>query len=270
MAKAQTLPADCVILDLEDAVLPSHKLDARQALRAALESHEFGFSEVLVRINGVDTDWWQDDLAALAGTGVDGVVLPKVESRSDIASVASVMASISDGPQSLWIMLESPKGVLNAAELCAYGAPVVSVLIGTADLSEALKLPHTTWREGLQYSLSQCVLAARAAGISVVDGVFMDVDDPDGLLRECQQGREMGFDGKSLIHPAQLETSNQLFAPTPEQVQVATELIIAWKVSEREGKAVCLHRGQLVEQLHVRQAEQVLALASEVEKRDAG
>jgi len=267
VAKAQSLPADCLILDLEDSVLPSAKIDARVALGKALGSHDFGFSEVLVRINAVNTDWWQDDLAALAGTGVQGVVLPKVESRSDIDAVARVMASIDDGPQALWIMLETAAGVLNAAELCGYGSPVAAMLVGTADLGRELQLVETPERDGLRYALSHCVLAARAAGIAVIDGVYMEIADTEGLERECLQGRELGFGGKSLIHPAQLEITNTHFSPSPAAVLAATNLVLAWKISEREGRAVCLHEGRLVEHLHVTQAESVLAMASTIEKR---
>ncbi|MBX2887004.1 MAG: CoA ester lyase [Granulosicoccus sp.] len=273
VAKAQNLAADTIILDLEDAVLPEAKTRARSQLADVLATHDFGYREVLVRINGLDSVWWQDDLAALANLPVQGVVLPKIETRSGIAAVAKVMASMPNGPKALWIMLESPVGVLNAAELCGYGAPVVGVIAGTADLSKAMHIntmdstqPH---RMGLLPALSQCVLAARAAGVSVIDGVYMNIQDNTGLEQECAQGKALGFDGKTLIHPAQLAIANAVFAPAAAEVQAAERLIEAWKMSEKTGAGVCLHEGRLVEHLHVIQAQALLSLAADVKEREA-
>jgi len=267
--KAQTLPADVIILDLEDSVLPESKVAARAAAKLALESYDFGYSEVFVRINAVDTEWWQDDIASLSGTGVQTVVLPKVETRSDIAQISRVMASVDNGPGNVWIMLETPAGILNATELCGYGVPVAGVLVGTADLGKALQLPLSQDRAALTVALSTCVLAARAAGIVALDGVFMDVTDTEGLAAECAHGRALGFDGKSLVHPAQLETTNRLFAPDPAAVAAASALVAAWQASKKTGKGVCLYQGRLVEQLHVGQAQSLLAMAAAVADREA-
>lgn len=273
VAKAQKLAADTLILDLEDAVLPEAKERARSSLGKLLASHDFGYREILIRINGLDSSWWQDDLAALADLPIHGVVLPKVETRSGISAVANVIAAMPNGPKALWIMLESPLGILNAADLCGYGAPVVGVLLGTADLGKSLNIsdvqPDGTHRLGLQTALSQSVLAARAAGIAVIDGVYMNVKDSDGLERECIQGKALGFDGKTLIHPAQLSITNAVFAPSAAEVEAAEQLIKAWTDSEQSGEGVCLHNGSLVEYLHVKQAQALLAQAKSVREREA-
>lgn len=273
VAKAQQLAADTLVLDLEDAVLPEAKVQARKSLRHVMATHDYSYREVLVRINGFDSPWWRDDLESLADLPVDGVVLPKVETRSSLAAVAEVMGSVKNGPDALWIMLESPRGVINAAELCGFGDPIAGVMLGTADLGKAMNIsgihPAHKNRLGLQNALSHCVLSARAADIAILDGVYMNVKDPDGLKEECLQGKALGFDGKTLIHPAQLDIANTVFGPNADEVDKAEQMIKVWTDAEQNGEGVCLFEGRLVEHLHVTQARTLLSLAAEVKARES-
>lgn len=270
IAKIPSLNVDAVILDLEDAVHPSQKAQARQSIVSTLSSLDAGDRRVLVRINGLDSPWWNDDLIALAESPVDGIVLPKIESTDQIDSVVSVMSQDFASPVPLCIMLESAAGVLAASALCRYGDPVTGALVGTADLAKDLRLSLThpvsgnSLRAGLLPALGQCVLAARAGGIFIVDGVFMNIRDDAGLEVECIEGRAMGFDGKTLIHPAQLDITNRVFSPSPDELEQAVALISAWEAASNSGSGVCVVDNKLVEHLHVQQARDLIVYADQI------
>lgn len=268
LRKAPTLPADTIIVDLEDAVHPAQRESARDRVRDLTSQFEFGEREVLVRINALATDQWMLDIQAFADSGLDGIVVPKVEHVADLQRLTDQLDTCASGRTPvLVIMIETPMGVINAVDLCAFEG-VDAVLVGTADLSAAMGLGDTPERHGLQFALNQVVLAAKAADVAVIDGVFMDVRDQSALAAECTQGRAMGFDGKTLIHPAQLSITNQIFSPTDTAVDRANGIVEAWKSAQDSGEAVCLYNDRLVEHLHVRAAEHLLAVADAVRERE--
>ncbi len=274
LAKAQTLPADSVIVDLEDAVHPDRRDEARACVRSLRDTYHFGRREVLLRINSLQSEHWEQDLQAFGSSGLDGIVVPKVNSRDDLERLSAQLArlpTLSSQQQSprLVIMIETPVGVVNAVEVCAYPG-VDAVLVGTADLGAAMRLSDTPARTGLQFALQQVVMAAKAANIAVIDGVYMDVQDNHGLEQECLQGKVLGFDGKTLIHPNQLAITNRIYSPSERALADARGLVAAWESAERSGEAVCLYQQRLVEHLHVTQARHLLALAEQMTLIDQG
>lgn len=248
LEKARTLGADAVILDLEDAVAPEHKEDARSNVQAALK--ENWPCPVLVRVNGLGTRWEHQDREMALLAGVDGLVLPKVE---DARTVQDLHLRVP-----LWAMIETPAGVLNAAAIAAVPG-VAGLLVGANDLARALRSRPHPERLPLLHALSAVVLSARAAGKLPIDAVFNDVRDPEGFARECEQGRTLGFAGKTVIHPAQVEAANAAFGVTDAQAQAARELLDAWAQARQEGKSVTTHAGALVEQMHADEAAEHLA-----------
>ena len=284
VAKAVTLPVDTIILDLEDSVGAASKDEAAAQLAEAL-GRDFGYRTVFTRINGLQSDLWQQDIEAVRGAMAKGgrchgIVLPKIESCEQIRQVTDVLGASSG--LDIWIMIETPAAVQNAEALCGYGAPVTGVMVGTADLAKELKLPDSRFvtvpdnfraamspqsRAGLVTSLSMIVIAARAAAISAIDGVYMNFRDNEGLEQEVWQGLSLGFDGKSLIHPAQLEVSNRVFSPSESELAEAREMIETWQASSDAGQAVCSFKGALVEELHVKQAKARLELAQRIDEQ---
>jgi citrate lyase subunit beta / citryl-CoA lyase len=266
LQKAASLPADALILDLEDAVAPDAKATARTQVRDAVAEDRYGRREVAVRVNGLDTDWFADDLAAVAAAGPDAVLVPKVSSAEDVAAIeqALVEAEVPEAT-SLWAMLETPAAVLRAEAICAASPRLTVLVMGTNDLAKELQVPHVAYRAPLATSLSWCVLAARNAGKIIIDGVHNDLDDPEGFAAECRQGRELGFDGKTLIHPKQLEVCNATFAPSADEVERAREVIDAFEAAQAEGRGgVVTVGGRMIEALHVEQARQTLAQAEAI------
>ncbi len=266
LEKAKTLPADCLILDLEDAVAPSQKEAARDQVLAAVQAGGYGHRELVVRCNSFDTDWGRDDLAAFAHAPIAALCLPKVESVGEIHAVVNQLKQ-AGAPDSLrlWLMVETPRGVLNADAIAGADARIEALVMGTNDLSKELRAPQVPSRIGLLTSLSHCVLAARAHGLEIFDGVHIDLDDEAGLINACEQGRELGFDGKTLIHPKQLDAANRVFAPSPEQIASAEKIVAGWQQAEREGKGVVVVDGRLVEALHVEEAQRALAIARAID-----
>ena len=266
LATARTLPCDGLILDLEDSVAPEAKDAARAAVVAVLGEGGFARREVLVRVNARGTEWFPADVAAIAQTGADGVVLPKVESAQDVVETAALLAG-SGAPSrlALWLTIETPRGVL-AADLLAGSHPSVAGLVaGTSDLTKELRARHTPSREPLLFSLSAILLAARARGLAALDGVHLALDDEAGFEAACRQGRDLGFDGKTLIHPRTIGTANRLFAPDPGEVETARRLLAAWSTARETGRGIAVLDGRLVEELHAREAERLLALAEAIE-----
>lgn len=259
MEKAQGLPADAIIFDLEDAVSPGEKLVARDALKVALNA-DYGPRARIVRINALDSAWGQDDARFCAGLGdrADAVLIPKVDSAADLDKVAAL---VPDTP--LWAMMETPLGMLNAAGIAAHPR-LAGMVMGTNDLAKELNSRFRADRLPMQAGLGLCLLAAKAHGKLIVDGVFNAFRDEDGLRAECDQGRDMGFDGKTLIHPAQLAITNECFAPTEAEVDLARRQIDAFEQASAEGRGVAVVDGKIVENLHVETARTTLDRAQAI------
>lgn len=251
LEKARGLPVDAIIFDLEDAVAPAEKVAARQTLKSALEG-DYGNRVRIVRINGLDTEWGADDARAVAEMACDAVLLPKVESAAQLDQ----LAALCDKP--LWAMMETPRGMLNAAEIGAH-PKLAGMVMGTNDLAKELGSRFRADRLPMMAGLGHCLLAAKATDCVIVDGVYNAFKDADGLRAECDQGRDMGFDGKTLIHPAQVEVANAAFAPSEDEVDLARRQIQAFEEAEAGGQGVAVVDGKIVENLHVVTAKSILA-----------
>lgn len=257
MEKARGLAADAIIFDLEDAVAPDAKAAARDALAQAL-TQDYGPRARIVRINALSTTWGADDARACAGLDIDAVLIPKVDGPDDLDRVAAL---IPDTP--LWAMMETPLGMLNAAAIAAHPR-LAGMVMGTNDLAKDLGSRFRADRLPMMAGLGLCLLAAKAHGVVIVDGVFNAFKDDDGLRAECEQGRDMGFDGKTLIHPAQLEIANAAFAPTEAEVALARLQIEAFDAATAQGQGVAVVDGRIVENLHVATARQTLDRAQAI------
>lgn len=256
LEKAQSLAVDAIIFDLEDAVAPDEKAAARDGLSEALNRKDYGPRKRIVRINGFDTDWGDADLAMLKKTRFDAVLLPKLETK---AQVEKVQDALGQGVE-IWAMMETPKGILNALQLA--GLPgMAGFVMGTNDLAKEL---NSRSRAAMMTSLQLCLLAARAEGLICIDGVFNAFKDEDGLRTECVEGRDMGFDGKSLIHPAQVAVTNAVFGPSAGDIDLARRQIEAYAQAKAEGQGVAVVDGKIVENLHVETAKRVLAAAEAI------
>lgn len=265
LAKARELPADVLILDLEDAVAPAAKESARVQIAAALAEGGYGARELLVRVNGLDTPWGADDLRAFAGAGADGIVLPKVSSADDVLQAVRLLDVAGAGAgMRLWCMAETARGILAIDAIAGAHPCVAGILMGTSDLARELRVSHAPQRTGFLTALGQCVLAARAHGLDILDGVHLDLHDDAGLQAVCAQGRELGFDGKTLIHPKQVDPCNEVFAPSAGAVEHARKVIAAYEAAVAEGKNVVLVDGKLVENLHAESARRLVALAEAI------
>ncbi|ABL68675.1 HpcH/HpaI aldolase/citrate lyase family protein [Paracoccus denitrificans] len=256
MEKAQTLAADAIIFDLEDAVAPAEKVGARELLARALQA-DYGGRARIVRINGMDTEWGEGDARTFAA-GADAVLVPKVSRGADLDRVAAL---VPDTP--LWAMMETAEGMLNAAEIAAHPR-LQGMVMGTNDLAKELNSRFRADRLPMMAGLGLCLLAARAHGRVIVDGVFNAFKDEEGLRAECEQGRDMGFDGKTLIHPAQLAVANEVFAPSEAEVDLARRQIEAFDEAQAQGKGVAVVDGRIVENLHVETARATLAKAAAI------
>ena len=262
LTKAKTLPADACILDLEDAVAPEHKDAARTAAVAAIQAGGFGDKQVAVRINGLHTAIAQADIEALLTTPPHAIVVPKAEQADDLTALGDLLDAASvPNHVGLWIMAETPTGVLNARALCAAHWRIQALLLGTSDLSQALRLPPDPQRLGLQTALGLCVLAAREANIDVIDGVSLTIGADAKFEAVCRQGRQLGFDGKTLIHPSQIEIANRIFRPTEAEVDAARRVLAAWERAREHGQGICVLDGRLIESLHITDAERTVTLA---------
>lgn len=263
LEKAKTLPVDALILDLEDAVAPDAKAQARRNAAAAVTSGEYGAKELTIRINGADTQWHADDLAAAAEAGPDAIVVPKVNSADAVRSlVDSFDRAGVPATTTLWAMIESPYAILHAEEIAAASDRLNVLVLGTNDLVKELFIDHVPGRGPIGTALQLAVLAARATGRVVLDGVYNDVKNIDGYLAEVEQGRQLGFDGKTIIHPGQIQGANDGFAPSPEAVENARGLIAAWE--EGAGRGVVTYQGKMVENLHVESARRTLSIAAAI------
>ncbi len=265
LEKARSLPADALILDLEDAVAPAEKPRARDLVAAAVAAGGYGGRRVIVRINGLDTDWGHADLAAAIAAAPDAILLPKAERPEDIRLVADLMqgGDASDRTR-VWAMIETPRGVLGAGALAAAHPRLEGFVLGTNDLAKDLGAAHTPAREPLLTSLGIVLLAARAEGLVCVDGVHNALQDDEGLRAVCVQGRDMGFDGKTLVHPAQIAIANEVFAPAPRDLDLASAQVAAFEAATARGEGVAVVEGKIVENLHVATARRLLARAAAI------
>ncbi len=270
LEKSRTLAADTLIFDLEDAVAPDAKATARDNVAAVVRQGGYGARELLVRVNALATEWGRADLAAAAALPIDGVVLPKVESAEAVrAAEAVVQGEGATESLAVWAMIETPLGALRVEAIAGASRRVAGLIMGTSDLAKDLHAAHTRDRLPLITALGLALLAARAHGIAILDGVHLDLADDAGFEAACRQGRDLGFDGKTLIHPKTIEAANRIFAPAPDEVAEARRIIAAHREAEAAGKGVVLVDGKLIENLHVEAAHRLIALADAIAAREA-
>lgn len=263
LEKAKTLPVDAIIFDLEDAVSPEEKANARSLLAETLSADGYGGRVKLVRVNGLDTEWGADDIAAFADGPADAILIPKVGSAADLDQVAA------QAPRKrLWAMIETPAGILHAEEIAAHDH-LDGFVLGTNDLAKDLNTRFRADRLPMMSALQLSLLAARMHGVICIDGVYNAFKDEDGLRAECEQGRDLGMDGKSLIHPAQVAITNAVFAPTEDEVTLARRQIAAFNEAKAAGQGVAVVDGKIVENLHVATAEATLAKADAIAALEA-
>jgi len=272
LEKARALPADCLLFDLEDSVAPEEKSLARNQVIAAVQAGGYAPREVVIRVNAQSTPWGGEDLRMVAGAGADGLLLPKVDGPEALAEVRKTLADYgAPADLALWAMMETPLAIIRATEIAAAAAsernPLTVFVMGTNDLAKETRAALAPGRTPMLSWLSTCVLAARAYGLDIIDGVFNDFADDAGFAAECEQGRELGMDGKTLIHPRQIEPCNLAFSPTADEVERAREIISAFNRPEHAGKGAISINGRMVERLHADMARRTVALAEAIEAR---
>ncbi len=263
LEKACSLPADMVILDLEDSVAPDLKATARANIHTAVSNKGFGSREVVIRSNSLDSEWGRDDLLMAVSAAPDGVLVPKVCSAEDIVSIDALLSEAgAPADLALWVMIEMPLAILNIQAIAATSAStrLTGFMMGTNDLAKEMRAQATPEREAFQLALVSAVTAARAYDLVALDSVYNDIKNEAGLRAECEQGRVLGFDGKCLIHPAQLDITNEVFSPDPEAIAQARAIIDAFAQPENQGKGVITVEGRMTERLHLEQAEQLVAV----------
>ena len=263
LEKAATLPADALILDLEDAVSPDAKMLARNQVCAAVKDRRFGQREIIIRVNGLDTPWGHEDIEAAVEAGPDAILVPKVDTAQDVLHAEQHM---NKAPEScaLWLMIETPRSIFNALQLAESKGRLACLVMGTNDLVKEMRARHSPGREALISSLNFTVMAARANNLAVIDGVYNDIANAEGFLTMCQQGRTMGFDGKTLIHPSQVDPCNAVFSPNDEELAQAQSILAAFALPENQGKGTIALNGRMVELLHAEIARQTVALAEAI------
>ncbi len=263
LEKAKSIPCDGLILDLEDAVAPDAKIAARATAAAAASSGEYGRRTVAIRVNGLGTAWHDDDIVAAAQAGPAGIVVPKVNSADEVRGLVAAMEQAgAPAHTKLWAMVETPEAIFNVRELATASDRLAVLVMGTNDLVKELYAEHVPGRAPLLTALSLSLLAARAAGIAILDGVYNDVRNAEGFLAECEQGRQMGFDGKTLIHPGQVGPANEQFAPSDAAVEEARGMLEAWEAGR--GTGVVTYQNKMVENLHVESARRTLSIAEAI------
>ena len=267
--KARTVPADAVILDLEDAVAPDAKREARQFVCNAVREGGFGQREVVIRVNGLNTPWGYADLVAASTAKADALLLPKTENVESVRQAETVIAA-NDAPDdlSIWCMMETPRAILNAEAIAGASPRVRCFVMGTSDLTKDLHALHTRDRLPMMTALGLCLLAARAFNLAILDGVHLDLEDIEGFERACAQGRDLGFDGKTLIHPKTIDVANRIFAPTAAEIDWSRRIIAAHAEAAKQGRGIVVVDGKLIENLHVLNARRVVELADAIEAKD--
>jgi citrate lyase subunit beta/citryl-CoA lyase len=271
LEKARELPADVLILDLEDSVAPEAKAQGRENIVKALKTG-FGDREVLVRINGLDTRWWVDDLDAVVGGRPDAVLVPKISDPAQLQDLAARLVDMGTDPHvRVWAMMETPLAMINAGQIAAAALDsetrLAGFVMGTNDLAKDTRARLVSGRAPMLPWLMTCVAAARAYGLDILDGVYNDLGNADGFVEECKQARDLGFDGKTLIHPRQIEPCNGAFSPSPEEVEVARKMIAAFDLPENKDKGVIALEGRMVERLHADMGRRTVAIADAIAKR---
>lgn len=267
LEKAKTIAADGLIFDLEDAVAPDAKDVARTQVVDAVKGGGYGLRELIVRVNGLNTAWGYQDLVAAATSGANAVLLPKVESGDMVRAAAGILdAAGAPDDLGIWCMMETPRGMLHAEEIADASSRMGGFVMGTSDLAKDLHASHTRERLPMITSLGLCLLAARAAGIAIVDGVHLDLNDDEGFEYSCRQGLELGFDGKTLIHPKTVAKANEVFAPSEAEVAWSRKIIDAHAAATAEGAGVVVVDGKLIENLHVENARRLVSLADAIEQ----
>jgi citrate lyase subunit beta/citryl-CoA lyase len=270
LEKAKTLPTDAIIFDTEDSVAPDMKATAREKVAAAVASGEYGSRELTIRVNGLDTEWCTDDLRSAAKASPSGIVVPKINSAADVARVESIIESAgASDDTTIWAMLETPAAIERAVEIAMSSERLAVLIMGTNDLAKELRAGLVPGRAPLLWGLARCVNAARFAGKVILDGVYNDVKDPEGFAAECEQGAEMGFDGKTLIHPTQVEPCNDAYSPSEDEIEYSRRVIEAFEAGIAEGKGVVTVDGRMIENLHVDNARRALAIAEAIAALDA-
>lgn len=263
LEKARTLACDAIIIDLEDAVAPDAKPEARDRAARTVAGRPYGSREVIIRVNGMDTPWYHDDLAAAVAAGPDAIAVPKVGSAEQVRAIAADMEAAGAGPRmAIWAMIETPRAVLDCLAIAEASERLSVLVMGTNDLTKELAARHVPGRAPVTTALQMCVLAARAAGTVILDGVYNDVRDGDGFAAQAREAMLMGFDGKTLIHPSQIAPANEIFAPDAAEIAEARGVIEAWESGD--GSGVVTYHGRMIENLHVETARRVLALAEAV------
>lgn len=263
LEKAKTLAADSLILDLEDATAPAEKIEARAKVAEAVRAGGYGKRELVIRVNGLDTPWGADDLKAAAEVGPDAVLIPKVNAAAQIEEIEALLLKHGAPEKTrIWAMMETPRGMLHAESIAAATPRLEAFVMGTNDLVKELEAEHTAMRLPVITALGLCLLAARAYGIAAIDGVYNAFQDEEGFREACVQSRELGFDGRTLIHPKQVEIANAVFAPSEEELALAQRYVDAFEETLAKGEAVAVVDGKIVENLHVETAKKRLAQAA--------
>jgi citrate lyase subunit beta/citryl-CoA lyase len=274
LAKARTLPVDAVILDLEDSVAPEAKEAARAQVMAAVAAGGFGLCEVFIRINAIDSPWHVDDLSAAVGAAPDAILVPKVAAVEQLERIGRRLFDMKcDHKTRIWAMIETPAAIFNIVALAAEAhdseTRLAGFVMGTNDIAKETRARLVPGRAPMIPWLSTCLLAARAHGIDILDGVYNDIDDAEGFAQECMQGRDMGFDGKTIIHPSQIATCNQIFAPSADEAAQARKILAAFDQPENAGKGVIALDGRMVERLHADMARRTVAIAEAIAQMDS-
>jgi citrate lyase subunit beta / citryl-CoA lyase len=260
LEKARTIDADALILDLEDSVAPDLKAEARNKVCAAVRAGGYGRRELVIRVNGLDTPWGGEDIAVAGAAKPHAILVPKVSSARDVNRAAEMLPE----GVALWAMMETPLAILNAREIAGAGAPLACFVLGTNDLVKDTRARAAKGRFALISMLTPCVLAARSFGLDVVDGVYNDFKDEPGFRAECEQGRDLGMDGKTLIHPGQVAACNEIFSPSPDEIEGARKIIAAFALPENAAKGVITLDGKMVERLHLAMAERTAGIAKAI------
>ncbi|MCK5545768.1 MAG: CoA ester lyase [Rhodospirillaceae bacterium] len=270
LEKARTLACDAIIMDLEDSVAPDAKKLARKQVVEAIKQGGYGKREVVVRVNALDTTWGYKDIAMAASSGADVILLPKTESANAVRQLEHIMdESGAPDDMEIWCMVETPRGVLRA-ELIASASPRVSCLVmGTSDLAKDLHAHHTRERIPMVMSLGHCLLVARAYGLSILDGVHLDLGDDEGFKQSCLQGKDFGFDGKTLIHPKTISKANEIYGPSVDEVKWSNDIIAAFDVARAKGEGVVVIDGKLVENLHIVEARRIVKMSERIDELEA-
>lgn len=266
LEKARQLTCDTVIFDLEDAVSPDAKDTAREQVVATVEAGGYGYRELVVRANGLDTPWGRDDVAAVATLNISALLFPKIESLAQVEDILAWLDECGGGNKPIWLMVETPAGVMDLASFCAHER-VQALVMGTSDLVKELRANHTPDRHNLDYALQRCVLIARRYDKEIFDGVHLDFKNTDSLRVACNHGRAMGFDGKTLIHPGQIDIANEVFGYADEEVEHARRVLQVWQDALADGKGVAVLDGKLIENLHASEAERIVAFAQALNAR---